>query len=182
MTEGVKFDDGKAETLYMYLEPYYQLSRTAPAYFQVIEDLIKSLTRHELVVAKNWLKHIQDLICLTHYDADLNKMIGEVSAVSKFGAERYGIFNYQKGLKYSRVVNALLRHAFAIDSGELVAEDSQLRHAAHMAANVYLLMYQVVYHPELNDLVGLDTPSERVKLKETIVDLNSIDNSPVFTG
>lgn len=56
------------------------------------------------------------------------------------GEKKYGRYNYLKGMKWSRLVGAAKRHLGAFQNGENVAEDSQLNHLYHAAANICMLI------------------------------------------
>lgn len=76
----------------------------------------------------------------------------QVAAVMTFGAKKYGPFNYLKGIAYTRLIAAGLRHAFAILRGEWTDEESGLPHYAHAAACFLMLGEMHEEKPEMNDL------------------------------
>lgn len=55
----------------------------------------------------------------------------EVSKVLAFGATKYAPRNWEKGIHYSRVVAAALRHGLAYFSGEETDPETGLTHLAH---------------------------------------------------
>lgn len=67
-----------------------------------------------------------------------------VGRVLKNGAEKYDEHNWRKGMKWSRLFNATMRHMWAFWRGEDLDRDSGEPHLAHVLANVmFLLSYQV---------------------------------------
>ena len=61
--------------------------------------------------------------------------------VHKFGAERYGAFNWRKtGVCASTYVNAILRHLNAWRDGETVDPESGISHLAHVACSCNILL------------------------------------------
>jgi hypothetical protein len=63
--------------------------------------------------------------------------------VLEFGSKRYGRLNWQNGMDTTRLVDALLRHAFAYASGELVDPESGLSHMAHIRCNAgFIIWYE----------------------------------------
>jgi hypothetical protein len=75
---------------------------------------------------------------LLPYDA-----LAEVVKVLQFGAEKYDARNWEKGMDWSRVFDAEMRHKIARwQHREDLAEDSQLLHAAHEACNS---LFQLAY-------------------------------------
>lgn len=57
----------------------------------------------------------------------------EVSKVLAFGANKYAPRNWEKGIKFSRLYAAALRHGIAHLSGETHDPETNLPHLAHMA-------------------------------------------------
>lgn len=51
--------------------------------------------------------------------------------VMEFGAKKYGKFNYRKGMKWSRLIDAALRHVYAYADGEDNDPETKLSHLAH---------------------------------------------------
>lgn len=56
------------------------------------------------------------------------------------GEKKYGRYNYRRGMKWSRLIGATLRHVFAFASGEDYAPDSGIHHLAHAGANIIMLL------------------------------------------
>jgi hypothetical protein len=65
--------------------------------------------------------------------------------VLQFGAEKYDAYNWAKGISYSRVFSAMLRHLFAFWGGEAYDPETGLHHLLH--ANCCLMF---LTHYELN--------------------------------
>lgn len=51
--------------------------------------------------------------------------------VMEFGAKKYGKFNYKKGMKWSRLLDAALRHVYAYSNGENNDPETGYSHLAH---------------------------------------------------
>lgn len=67
-----------------------------------------------------------------------------VGLVLEHGARKYAAHNWRKGMNYSRLISALLRHVFAFMRGENIDPESNLPHMAHAACCVlFLLDYQL---------------------------------------
>lgn len=67
----------------------------------------------------------------------------EIAKVMTFGARKYGDHNWRHGLKWSRVIAALLRHTFAFLNGEDKDSETGLSHLAHAGCCVmFLLEYE----------------------------------------
>ena len=66
--------------------------------------------------------------------------ISQLGAVLTFGAKKYAPHNWRKGIKYSRLIAALLRHVMHYLGGENVDSESGLPHIAHaMCCCMFLL-------------------------------------------
>lgn len=70
----------------------------------------------------------------------MSKALLEVAKVGTFGAQKYGDHNFRSGMKWSRLVDAALRHLFAYLSGERIDHESGLSHLAHIAWNIMALL------------------------------------------
>lgn len=57
-----------------------------------------------------------------------------------YGAKKYQKDNFRKGMQVSRLVDALLRHVYALNEGEEFDSESGLRHEDHAAATLGMLM------------------------------------------
>lgn len=75
----------------------------------------------------------------------------EVTKVLQFGAEKYGKWNWSKGLNYTRIIGAILRHTFLYLGGEDKDQESGLNHIAHVACNCLFLIHFSNYKKELDD-------------------------------
>lgn len=71
--------------------------------------------------------------------------------VMGFGAGKYGVHNWCKGLEHSRLLDACLRHLIAIIDGEDIDPESGLPHRHHACASLNMYCGNVVLHPELDD-------------------------------
>ena len=62
-----------------------------------------------------------------------------LARVLQQGAERYGPHNWETGIKYSRLYDALERHLQAWRAGEDIDPDSGLPHLEHVFCNAMFL-------------------------------------------
>jgi hypothetical protein len=63
----------------------------------------------------------------------------EMLKVLAFGADKYGRGNWEKGIVYSRLFSACLRHLWAWWRGEELDPETGLSHLDHAAANIAFL-------------------------------------------
>ena len=77
-------------------------------------------------------------------------LIGMAEAFA-FGANKYGKFNYKKGLEITRLTDSLRRHALAFLQGEDLDPESGLHHTKHILANAAMLEYTRLHRPEMDD-------------------------------
>ena len=68
------------------------------------------------------------------------KATEKVLEVFTFGAEKYGDFNWRKGLEFSRLFGAAMRHQMAFWQGQDLDKESGLPHIAHAIANLMMLL------------------------------------------
>jgi len=68
------------------------------------------------------------------------RALDEVAKVSYFGASKYGAYSYRKGMQWSRIIAAILRHIFAFIRGEDYDDESGCLHLAHAACNLLFLI------------------------------------------
>jgi hypothetical protein len=74
----------------------------------------------------------------------------EEARVFEFGANKYGRDNYKKGMAYSRLIDAALRHIIAFSDGENLDAESSLSHLGHARCCLAMLLYYI------NNNVGKD--------------------------
>lgn len=64
----------------------------------------------------------------------------EISKVLGFGENKYGEYQWRKGIKYSRLYSAAQRHLLAYWDGEDLDEESNLPHLAHCIVNCIFIL------------------------------------------
>lgn len=64
----------------------------------------------------------------------------EVGEILKFGAEKYAPYNWAKGMSYSRLIAASLRHIFAFNQGQDLDPETNRSHIAHALCCLLFLM------------------------------------------
>lgn len=77
--------------------------------------------------------------------------IEQLALVLTFGARKYAAHNWRKGLSYSRLIAAALRHLFAYLMGEDKDPESGLSHVAHAMCCCMFLLGMSQIRPELDD-------------------------------
>lgn len=95
------------------------------------------------------IKYDQDKPRMDLLDAD---SLEGLARVLTFGANKYAAHNWRKGIPNSRLIAALLRHAFAILRGELVDAESGLPHIDHLGCCWMFLSNNLKNRTDLNDL------------------------------
>lgn len=66
--------------------------------------------------------------------------IEQITAVLDFGARKYEPRNWEKGMAWSRVFGALMRHMFAWWRGEKADPETGLSHLAHAGCCIFFLL------------------------------------------
>ena len=74
-----------------------------------------------------------------------------IARVMGFGAKKYAQHNWRGGIKYSRLLGAILRHTFAILSGEDNDPESGFPHVDHLGCCVMFLSNMMKTRPDLDD-------------------------------
>jgi hypothetical protein len=75
----------------------------------------------------------------------------ELSKVLTFGATKYASHNWRKGIVYSRILAATLRHIFAYMAGETLDPETGLSHIAHALCELMFLLEFEKTRPDLDD-------------------------------
>ena len=70
----------------------------------------------------------------------------------KYGAVKYGKYNYQGGMEWSRPLDAALRHIYEIANGRFKDQESTHDHLGHAIASLSMLAYYYVNKVGINDL------------------------------
>ena len=70
------------------------------------------------------------------------KILDELTKAMEYGAKKpeYGRNNWKKGMEWSRLLDAGMRHGIAILRGEDIDRDSGNTHLAHMLGSIHMLM------------------------------------------
>ena len=65
----------------------------------------------------------------------------DIAKVLEFGAQKYGDHNWKKGIQWTRLIDAAMRHLIKFNDGQNLDEESDLNHLAHSCANLMFLLY-----------------------------------------
>lgn len=82
----------------------------------------------------------------------------EVARVYTIGSKKYGERNWEKGIKWTRIFGALLRHAFLWWAGEKFDKDNGQHHLAAVVFNSLALMEYERTKPEYDDRWDISKP------------------------
>lgn len=74
-----------------------------------------------------------------------------IAEVMTFGKQKYSAHNWRKGISYSRLLAALLRHTFSYLAGESLDPESGKSHLAHAGCCVMMLLEFETTRPDLDD-------------------------------
>lgn len=76
----------------------------------------------------------------------------EIAKVLQFGAKKYARRNWEGGIKYSRLVGAVLRHSFAWLRGEDKDPETGYSHMAHAGCEIlFLIAFECRGRTDLDD-------------------------------
>lgn len=76
----------------------------------------------------------------------------EVAKVGTQGAEKYDDHNWRKGMKWSFMMDASLRHLLKYNNGRRKDEESNLSHLSHAAWNILALLDYEINNQGTDDL------------------------------
>lgn len=76
----------------------------------------------------------------------------KIARVMTFGADKYAAHNWRKGIIWSRVIAAMLRHIFAYMRGERKDPETGISHMAHVGCCVMFILEFEETHPQFDDL------------------------------
>lgn len=79
------------------------------------------------------------------------KPLAEVADVLTYGAKKYGSYNWKKGMNWSRVMSAAMRHMNAFNDGQNFDDETGRSHIAHAICNLLFLLEYTHTHKELDD-------------------------------
>ena len=77
--------------------------------------------------------------------------IAGLADVLTFGASKYGDRNWERGIEWSRVYGAALRHLLAFWGWEDLDPETGLPHIDHAACNIHFLQRYFRTHKNLDD-------------------------------
>ncbi len=75
----------------------------------------------------------------------------QVAMVLTFGAEKYDKHNWRKGMDWSRLLDASMRHINAFNNGEDIDQESGLPHIAHAMCCLMMLLTYTKDNKNLDD-------------------------------
>jgi hypothetical protein len=104
------------------------------------------------------------------------KSLEPMVRVLEFGANKYEIDNWKKGLKVTEVCESLLRHIHSFMAGENDDSESGLPHVGHIQVNAMFLSYMINDKPEMDDR-RIDNYSEVRKLTRTLNSYTTISET-----
>lgn len=67
------------------------------------------------------------------------KCLEDCARVLEFGAKKYARNNWKKGMNITSILDSMLRHIAALNSGELIDPESGLPHIGHIQCNAMFL-------------------------------------------
>jgi hypothetical protein len=85
-----------------------------------------------------------------------------VARVLSYGSKKYGCRNWEKGISFSRLVGAMLRHLLLWLCGQEFDKETKLPHVFHMATNAMMLVYMYSVKPEFNDIPKFDENTQKI--------------------
>jgi hypothetical protein len=98
------------------------------------QDVLKQIYNLETIEGTKYDKGKPQLSLLP------TRALSEVAQVLTYGAQKYDAHNWRKGMAWSRLSDATLRHFFAFNDGIDVDKESGLLHLAHASCDILFLL------------------------------------------
>lgn len=105
-----------------------------------VHFLLPTCVYAQVILSDVYKQDFNSAVLLAHecYD-NLNDRTQEVL---EFGATKYGLHNWKKGMSYDMIVPSLIRHMYAYHTRDIaIDEESGLSHIGHIGANLMFLQY-----------------------------------------
>ena len=80
---------------------------------------------------------------------DPDALIG-MMRVMEHGLKKYKRDNWKQALKEERILDAIFRHSFAIQKGELIDPESNMLHSYHIGCGAMMLSYMQHHRDDNN--------------------------------
>ena len=80
------------------------------------------------------------------------KILDELTMAMEYGIAKYGRNNWKKGMEWSRLLDAGMRHGIAILRGENIDPDSGNTHLAHMLGSIHMLIGNIELGVGIDDI------------------------------
>lgn len=75
----------------------------------------------------------------------------QITRALDFGSKKYDAHNWRKGMRYTRLMDASLRHLFAFNDGEDLDQESGISHIAHAACSLMFLLWMQENRRDMDD-------------------------------
>ncbi len=75
----------------------------------------------------------------------------EIAKVLDFGAKKYHEHNWRKGIQFSRLTGAALRHILAFNDGEDTDPETGVSHMAHAGCCIMFLIWMEKNRKDMDD-------------------------------
>lgn len=139
--------------------PFYKLTETGLWYHGIREGLTPNwhYSAFELLPkeALDDEKTTDEGIKLDSEKPDLSLIPKEaldgIATALGYGAKKYNRNNYKKGLEYTRLVAAAMRHISAFNSGKDNDDESGLNHIDHALATLAMLKWMIVNKKDMDN-------------------------------
>lgn len=77
--------------------------------------------------------------------------LAEMAKVMGYGADKYDTYNWKKGIDYSRLYAAALRHLGQFWDGQDTDPETGISHIAHAGCNIMMLLWMIQNRKDLDD-------------------------------
>jgi hypothetical protein len=153
---GIPPDDMKVTGIPLAIEPTY-LKRTIGIHHTIGETVYSDLDLGDKGTGIPSLRKIKDTCAMRFNDGKPQWSLVDFESLEpmvrmlEYGAKKYDRSNWKKGLPVTRTIESLLRHTFALLSGEDNDPESGLPHIGSIQCNAMFLAHTIKHHPQLDD-------------------------------
>jgi len=89
------------------------------------------------------------------------KALLEIAQVLTFGSRKYEAWNWAKGMSWTRLIGATLRHIAAWSTGETKDPETGLNHLSHAACDLLFLLEYQHFRQEFDDRYKFENKVEK---------------------
>ncbi len=153
MSDTPKIQASTAESVEQYMQAYAMQIHEADKSGKIdAADALRYMLKSEQSQGKKFDSHKPDMSLLSSI------ALFKVAEVMTFGKQKYSANNWRKGLAYTRLAAAALRHIFSWLGGESLDPETGCSHLAHASCCLMMLLEFETTRQDLDDRYKPEAP------------------------